>query len=112
MRGSVTVSRLGVDIDGRDWLRAMICLLEARRIVGSARCYLTAHGFHVEAWGREMPAPVSLEIRRLLGDDPQRVHMDELRLERGDLRQFDRLFEGGFKDGCEYFERRELRGWV
>ena len=109
MSGLSTVSRVGVDLDGHGGLAFLVSYLRASRF-GVVRAYRTRHGFHVECDLRE-PCSLggALDVRRLLGDDPDRLGVDESRVARGaDLRRFDTLFVGRLKGGvCSV--RREVR---
>jgi len=103
------VSRVGVDIDTHDGYRALVVFLAAGQF-GHARFFYTRHGFHIEV---ELVEPMSyeaaLDVRRLLGDCPDRLGVDERRVAQGsDLRRFDTLFVGRLKGGV-CFTRREVR---
>ena len=107
--GVRVVSRVGVDIDTHDGLTLLYCFLRASNI-GHAVCYYTRHGFHVQC---DLESPVTfqeaLHIRRWLNDCPDRLAVDEHRVNSGaDLRRFDTLFVGRLKGGVCY-TRREIK---
>ena len=106
--GHGEVNSVGVDIDSHDGLRFLISYLRACN-VGVVRGYYTKHGFHLRIKIREgIDYHSALDIRRYLGDDPDRVSVDERRLvEDGDLRRWDTLFGVRVKNGKVY-SRREI----
>ena len=107
--GRGTVDRIGVDVDEHDGLRGLITALRCRSF-GDVTQYYTRHGFHfeVELYER-VDYSGALNIRRLLGDCPDRLAVDERRLIEpdGDLRRWDTLFSVRYKNGETYI-RREI----
>jgi len=102
------VKRIGVDIDNHNGLGFIYYYCRAL-LFGSVSSYYTKHGFHLDV---KLNNPVdlvsALDIRRMLGNDPARIQIDEHRVyESGDVRRFDTLFEVRVKNGKTY-RRREI----
>ena len=104
----VEVSRVGVDVDSHDGYRFLITYLRAMRY-GDVSAYYTRHGFHVDVeLKRSVSVGDALVIRGFLGDDPDRLAVDEQRVRFGsDLWRWDTLFEVRLKGG-ETYARREF----
>jgi hypothetical protein len=101
------VDRIGLDIDDHNGLAFLIASLRAKWF-GVGVDYYTNHGFHVDIHlSSEITGRACLDIRRMLGDDSDRIRIDEERLLSGeDLFRFDRLFEVRLKNGETYSRRR------
>jgi len=100
----VRVGTLNVDLDDCGEARAR-CVLRAAVALGAARLYRTRGGYHIcVCLDSPMDVGRSLYYRRYLGDDLGRIYIDREALVSGDMRAFDRLFEGRVKGG-EVFER-------
>ena len=103
------VNKIGIDVDSHDGYGFMYIYVRACRF-GCPVVYYTRHGFHmvVELWG-SVSIDDSLLLRRIIGDCPDRLAVDESRVERGcDLARHDTLFEVRLKGG-ETYKRREIR---
>ena len=103
------VSSVGVDLDSHCGYSLVRCVVRAYSF-GSPRVFYTRNGFHVEV---KLFKPISmvksLDIRCALGDDPDRLAVDEFRVNvSGDCRRLDTLFVGRLKDG-EGYTRHEIR---
>jgi len=99
---------IGVDYDEHDGYRFIRGVLNAARF-GDVHAYYTNHGFHIIITREtHISYTENLAIRRLLGDDCDRVAVDDERVRFGrDLRRFDTTFWGRVKDG-EAYVRREI----
>lgn len=102
------VNRIGVDIDTHCGYSLLSCWIRGS-LYGKAVCYYTKHGFHVDVkLDKGVTHIDALHIRRMLGDDADRLRIDEARVNDGaDINRFDTLFEVRLKDG-ETYSRREI----
>ena len=103
------VSSVGVDLDSHDGYTLLRSFYNSLRF-GNTIVFYTNHGFHLIV---KLFNPVSyygaLIIRGLLGDDPDRLAVDEYRVNvSGDVRRFDTLFVGRLKNG-ESYTRHEIQ---
>ena len=107
--GAGSVRMVGIDLDGHDGYRLVYFLVRLRFYCRVVRTYYTRHGFHLVGELHEgVDRLDSLLIRLMCGDDVDRVLLDVVKLECGEYRVFDRLFDVRLKDG-ETYSRREIR---
>lgn len=83
--------RLGVDLDGKNRCKLLIAYFRARQICRNVEVYESRRGYHLRV-KRPFTPLRALEIRRNLGDDPQRIKFDERRIAAGTTVGFDVLF--------------------
>jgi len=103
------VSRVGVDLDSHCGYTLILAYVRAM-LFGDVRTFYTKHGFHLEVnlWESIEPNR-SLDIRRCIGDDADRLAVDEYRVNiSGDTRRLDTLFVGRLKNG-ESYTRHEIQ---
>jgi len=105
------VTKIGVDIDTCFW-DALRAYLNAKHLFPDAdvRLYRTRKGYHVVIRGVNVDAWTALEIRRYLGDDPERLYISEVRAKIHGKPPKDILFVRKFYGG-KWHERREIK-WL
>lgn len=72
--------RVTIDIDERDLVRLGKIIAFFRKnygIIPEVRVSSSGRGFHVIAYGLDISYEESLKIRKMLGDDANRVMLDE-----------------------------------
>jgi len=70
--------RIGVDLDSNNRFQMLKTYFNAKQF-GQVDVYKTRHGFHVRIH-RQVGLAENLQIRRLLGDDAERLGWDEIKL--------------------------------
>ena len=75
------MTRITIDIDEKDWLRAwsIWSILNYICMEKGCRAYIreTSRGYHVKAEGTGLDLKTTLKIREILGDDPVRLEIDK-----------------------------------
>jgi len=88
---NIYVDEIGVDIDTKRWLPNLFVQINAKNL-GQLRFYETNKGYHYRIKLKQsIHINDAIKLRYFLGDDPNRIHMDLLRLRSG-LTIFDVLF--------------------
>jgi len=88
---NIYVDEIGVDIDTKRWLPNLFVQINAKNL-GELRFYETNKGYHYRIKLKQrIHVNDAIKLRYFLGDDPNRIHMDLLRLRSG-LTIFDVLF--------------------
>ncbi len=73
--------RVTVDLDKKDWFEVMMRYFTLKRIAGN--CYVrksSTKGYHLKAHGLKITLKELYFLRLVLGDDPNRVKLDSLRM--------------------------------
>ena len=87
------IVRIGVDLDSKNMFRLLKTYFNGLRF-GRVDVKETRNGFHIRIFTRKtFSIKEKLNIRRLLGDDPERLGWDEIKLIMGAERFIDTLFE-------------------
>jgi hypothetical protein len=99
-------SMFGVDIDSKSELRLLMTYLNASRF-GKTTVASTQHGYHYRVHTKfECSRETAMELRKLLGDDNNRIAFEELEIHRGITDWYDTLFVGKLgKDGHWHYEQ-------
>jgi len=88
---NIYVDEIGVDIDTKKWLPNLFVQINGKNL-GELRFYETNKGYHYRIkLKQKIHIDDAIKLRYFLGDDPNRIHMDLLRLRSG-LTIFDVLF--------------------
>jgi len=98
--------RIGLDLDRKNRFELLRRYFNAKNL-GKVIVTETRHGFHLRIFvERDIPLEKTLELRRILGDDAERLGYDELKLQVGLEDWIDTLFEVKKDfDGIITFER-------
>lgn len=85
--------RIGLDLDGKNQLRLLKAYFTARHMFPNIRVDVleTGKGFHLKIWTVN-DVDENIEVRRCLGDDADRLFVDELRRKMGLEGWIDTLF--------------------
>ena len=100
-------NRIGVDLDTKNRFRLLKAYFNALRF-GDVYVFETEHGYHIKIYPkRNYSMEERMNIRRMLGDDPDRLAWDELKIRMGCHRFVDTLFEAK-RVNCRVVSREEL----
>ena len=72
-----------VDLDSRDTLELLKAYYGLRTLTEDVEAYRTERGYHVVGYGMPISQEQALDIRQSLGDDANRIALDEVALEHG-----------------------------
>ena len=89
-----TFMRIGVDLDRPSDLELLKAYVNAS-MIAPTELYRTRRGYHLKILVEADPE-TNLKIRRLLGDDPRRLEIDEARVLSGSGMHIDVLFTSKF----------------
>lgn len=95
----------GVDIDTKSELRLLMTFINASQL-GNVDVRETSHGYHYRVYTKfECSRETAMQLRKLLGDDNNRIAFEELELHRGITDWYDTLFVAKLgKDGKWHYE--------
>jgi hypothetical protein len=83
-------SRIGLDLDGKNRFRLLKAYFNALKL-GKVNVYETEHGYHLKI-EKALSPEENIQVRMILGDDPERLAYDELKLRLGLTEFIDTLF--------------------
>ncbi|MEM3703354.1 MAG: hypothetical protein QXX79_02885 [Candidatus Bathyarchaeia archaeon] len=82
---------IGIDLDTKNEFMLLKTVLNARRL-GRVSVTETHRGYHIRIH-RNLPLEKAMEVRRALGDCPERLAFDEMKIKLGLYDMVDTLFE-------------------
>lgn len=75
--------RISVDRDNFNQLRLLMTYYNMKRICTDVFVWETNHGYHIYGRFPNRTTEQNLDMRRMLGDDPRRIALDEGRINAG-----------------------------
>ena len=75
--------RVTIDLDTDDTLELLKAYYNLRSLTPEVEAYRTNRGYHVVGYGLPISQLDAMDIRQALGDDANRIRLDEVALDHG-----------------------------